>query len=136
MDLAPQFYSGPIAAPLVKLTDHDGHLMLVRPRSTTTFTHPDGKRVDAVRAEAVVLDGPESPLVLRGLVVTQSVLVRALRGRLEAGAEPMMLARLVRVPHRKDPDAMVWIFQDATEADVEVAQAYLDRHGSPFSAAA
>lgn len=122
-----------------RITDFEDRLLLIHPRHVVAFTHPDGKTVDAIRADVLVLDGEDGPHLAGGLTVTQQVLARSLRRRLDAqpGRQVTTLARIVRVPNRRDASLpRVWVFDAPTETDVDLAQLYLDEHGDPFAPAA
>lgn len=66
-----------------RLTDYEDHLLLIHPLRVIPFTHPDGKRIDAVLTDV--------------------------------------------------PQQLVWILDTPTQADVDLAQLYLDEHGDPFT---
>ena len=122
-----------------RITDFENCLMLVRPLRVMPWRHPDGNVTDAVRADVVVLDDEESPPeTLRGLTVIQSGLVRALKRRLGCappGTPVTTLARLSRIPSKRNPQHLVWVFEKPTEDDVALARDYLDEVGDPFAPA-
>lgn len=124
--------------PPARITDFENLLLLIHPLRVMDWAHPDGNRSDAVRADVVALDGEDGPEVHHGLTVIQGALVRTLKRRLaEAGGQPVTtLARLVRIPSKRNKEHRVWVFEEPTETDVDLAQLYLDEHGDPFAAAA
>ena len=124
--------------PPPRITDFEDRLLLIHPRRVMDWTHPDGNQGDAVKADLVVLDAEDGPEVLHGLAVIQAALVRVLKQRLAkaGGGQVRTLARLVRIPSKRNPDNRVWVFEEPTENDVDLAQLYLDEYGDPFATAA
>ena len=124
--------------PVAPITDFEGLLLLINPYEIFPFTHADKRVADAVRADVVVLDGEDEPEVVRNVTVIQAVLVRVLKQRVSAagGAPVRTLGRPVRVPSERYEGSMVWVFEEPSPTDVELAQDWLDEHGDPFRAAA
>jgi hypothetical protein len=126
----PDAFSSPAAQ--VKITDYNGALLLVTPTAyetgiTTTF-NPDK---DAVRADFVVLDGPEAGTEHSDALIFPGVLIGQLKARVGKG---MVLGRMGQLPASKAGMSPAWKLMDPTDTDKDVARAHLakvDPFGSP-----
>lgn len=99
-----------------------GRLLLITPLEYIEhITVPHGES-DAVRADYVVLDGPDAPEEVENALIFPSVLVGNLKGRIGKG---MIIGRLGQKPTNKGNPA--WVLEPSTDDDKDVARTYLRR---------
>ena len=114
----------PFAAPAppsdgIEWTAHNGRLLLLTIGGSETVNTSFGEK-EAVRADVVILDGPEAGTRYDDTLVFPKLLVSQLKSR----AGQKVLGRLgqgVAKPGQKPP----WILNEATDADKQIGVAYL-----------
>jgi hypothetical protein len=104
----------------------NGSLLLITPLSHEKDIKTTNGLKDAVKANIVVLDGPEGGTEINGGLVFQGRLIGQLKGRIGAG---MVLGRLGQGVAEKGKNPP-WLLEDPTAADKDAARAYLARN--PF----
>lgn len=98
----------------------NGRLLLIRPKSVETDVKTSLGDKDAVRADVIVLDGPEVGEEHSDTLVFPRVLIGQLRSKIGE----QVLGRLgqgVAKPGQNAP----WLLAEATPADVKVGTQYL-----------
>jgi len=126
--------SDPFAAPSggTKLADFEGRLLLFTPQELlkNIKTAKYGEQ-DAVLTDFAVLDGPEAGTVYEGVKVFQKIFISELTSRIGKD-RPMMLARVVTVENKRGKDEKpVWVPQQPTDEDKQVARDYLAKATAP-----
>jgi hypothetical protein len=106
-----------------KITDFEGHLLLVEPREIMHEMSTSIGKTDAVRADIVVLDGPDGVYESDGCLVFQQALRRDLV-RIIEGPSTMLLGRLGKGEAKAGKSAP-YIFEQPTDEDKAIARAYL-----------
>jgi hypothetical protein len=117
----------PFASPSagVKITEYKGRLMLVTPLEYVTGISTKFGESDAVDADVVILDGEEKGERLDNVRIFQGALIGVLKGRIGKQVG-MVLGRLGTVPNKKDTEGKpVWVLEQPTEDDKQVARDYL-----------
>jgi hypothetical protein len=110
-----------------RITDFEDNLILFTPREYLTNVETKFGDTDAVDTDAVVLDAEGEGVEDLGQIrVFQGHLVGALKVKIGSN-RPMLLGRLRTAPNTKGgKDAKpMWILESPTDADAEVARAYL-----------
>ena len=110
-----------------KITDFDGHLLLVTPTEHVESMYTRHGTVDVVRANVVVLDGAQPGHEIPDMLVFQTALKRDLI-RVLNGTGKMMLGRLGR-GEAKNGKSAPWIFIPGTDEDKTLARQYLAARG-------
>ena len=109
----------------IKITEYPDRLILFRVKASITFTHNDGNAVPAVRVDAVIIDHPDGPLVVRDVTVTQKVPVAILARAFNDETGPT-LGRLRYTTSRDNPENMVWILTEPSEGDIDTVRSWLE----------
>jgi hypothetical protein len=104
-----------------------GRLMLLTPTEKVTGISTTVGTKDAIRADIVVLDGPNSPEQFRDALVFPLVLQGQLRTNVATGRT--VLGRLGQGDKKPGQNAP-WKLADPTEADKSIARAHLGRSTS------
>jgi hypothetical protein len=115
-------FSAPSAGGGSKITDHEGCLLLITPRSHEQGIQTSFGEKDAVKADLVVLDGPNANTVETDVLIFQAQLISQTKGRINKG---MVLGRLGKVPATKAGFSPSWALSDPTEDDKVTARRYL-----------
>lgn len=110
-----------------KITDFEGHLLLVTPTEHVEGMDTSIGKSDVVRADMVVLDGDRPGYEVPDILVFQTALRRDLL-RVLNGTAPMMLGRLGRGTAKQGKSAP-WIFAPPTDEDKTLARQYLEARG-------
>lgn len=106
-----------------KITDFEGHLLLVTPREVMHEMQTSIGKTDAVRADVVVIDGPEGVYESDGVLVFQQALRRDLL-RIIEGPSTMLLGRLGKGEAKAGKSAP-YIFEQPTDDDKALARKFL-----------
>lgn len=124
-------FADPASAGGVKWEDHNGALLLITPHSVESGVNTTFGTKDAVRADVVVLDGPNAGAEYADVLVFPGVLIGQLRSQL--GKKVIgRLGQGVGKPGQKPP----WKLSEATEADKQVGVAWLNKNTLAAPAAA
>lgn len=110
---------------LVNIQDHLGCLLLVTPTEKIvkkTKFKPEGQ--ETVKADFVVLDGPEAGLVEESVLIFNAPLVGALERRI-GRQQPQLLGRLENAPNPNNPKQPMWVFGNPTEEDKALARRWI-----------
>lgn len=119
--------TNPFAAPAapgagVKWETLSGRLVLVQPHSLETNILTTFGTADAVRADVVVLDGPEAGTKYDDTLIFPKVLQSQLKNRVGE----KVLGR-VSQGQAKPGQSAPWMLTEATEADIKVGVAWLEK---------
>ena len=119
--------NNPFAAPAaagagVTWESLSGRLVLVKPQSVETGIQTAFGITEAVRADVIVLDGPDAGTQHDDTLIFPKLLQSQLRGRLGE----KVLGR-VGQGTAKPGQSPPWILNEATEADVKVGVAWLEK---------
>jgi hypothetical protein len=119
--------SNPFAAPAapgagVKWEALSGCLVLVQPHSLETGILTTFGTAEAVRADVIVLDGPDAGTKHDDALIFPKVLQQQLRGRIGE----KVLGR-VSQGQAKPGQSAPWILAEATDADIKVGLAWLEK---------
>lgn len=120
----------------LKITDYNGQLLLVKPTGQEEGVNTSFGAADAIRADVVVLDGPDAGTDYSDILIFQRVLQGQLRPQIGKG---LVLGRLGQ-GEAKAGQSKPWKLLDFTDEDAKVAQAYLDanpgfeKHAAPSAA--
>lgn len=111
--------------------DHNGQLLLIEPIAVKTGIQTSFGPSDAVAANVTVLDGPQAGTEFPDTLIFPKILQSQVAGRVGQ----KVLGRLgqgVAKPGQSAP----WMLSEASEADRQVATAWLARTAAPAAAAA
>lgn len=115
-------FDGPGSSSGVVWADLENRLLLITPHEKDVVINTSYGESTAVRADVVVLDGPDSPEEHLDTLVFPRVLQGQIKSN--AGTGRMNLGRLgkgIAKPGQSAP----WMLGDPTDADKSVARAYL-----------
>lgn len=113
-----------------KITDYDGQLLLMKANREQNGIVTAFGPADAIDVDLIVLDGKDTG-EYPGVLVFQKALQGQLRAKVGTGR--YVLGRLGR-GQAKAGQSAPWILTDPTEADKNLARAFLDR--APVAVAA
>lgn len=118
-------FSAPSGISGEKITQFVGELLMVKPTEVIPeMTTKRGVAKDVVRADVAVLSGERAGELIKDMLVFQQALKRELIKVLEARQNPYLLGRLGQSAAKEGKDP-AWIFVAYSEADVELARAWL-----------
>lgn len=106
----------------VKITEFEGNLLLLTPRSEQKAISTAFGPADAIETDLAVLDGRHAGQAHSGVLVFQKALQGQLRPKIGTGR--MVLGRLGRGVAKPGQSAP-WILSEPTEQDKAQARAYL-----------
>lgn len=106
-----------------KPVDHKGQLIMIWPHAVKPHTEDDGTVKDVTEVDVVVLDAPGGVVRYEGVNMFQKYLQA--RVRRNVGSGRANLGRLVQRPPNKPKNDPAWDLDDPTEADMQLARAYL-----------
>lgn len=128
--MSDDMFDGPSSTSGISWEEINGRLLLVTPHSAEEgikTTHGDAK---AVRADVVVLDGPDSPVEYADTLIFPKVLQGQVRKNIGTGR--MNLGRLGQ-GNKKPGQSPPWMLGDPTDADKAIARDYLTKNvKTPF----
>lgn len=123
-------FDGPGSAVGIKWDDLDGRLLLIKPLGIEDSIKTAFGDSSAVRADVIVLDGPGSPEEYLDTLVFPKVLQGQIKSN--AGTGRYNLGRLGK-GNAKPGQSAPWLLAEPTDADKDVARAYLDsKTRAPF----
>lgn len=111
------------------LKDYKGALLLVYPRSFQSQVETKFGVSDAMAADLVVLDGPESPQVHVNVWLWGAALVPQLQPSVGKGPVLGRVGQSIAKPG-KSP---AWLLESYTQDDAAAASAYLAKNPDPFA---
>lgn len=109
-----------------KITSFLGYLLLVKPLEYIPTMDTSNGPSDAVRADVVLIDGPQPGYTARAIYVFQKGLKRDLRAALD-GQRPFMLGRLAMGEAKPGKNAP-YIFLSANDTEKGWAQTWLNQN--------
>jgi hypothetical protein len=118
--MAEDPFGNPGSSSGVDFEELKGRLLVIKPDSTEEINTSFGEK-EAVRADLVVLDGPDAPIEATDILIFPKVLIGQLRSAIGTGK--MILGRLgqgIAKPGQKPP----WKLDDPTDADRKIAAAW------------
>jgi len=121
-------FDGPGTASGIDFEWLNGRLLLVTAHSMENVNTSFGEK-DCVRADVVVLDGPDAPETYEDTLIFPKVLIGQIKGNIGSGR--MNLGRLGQgnaKPGQKPP----WLLADPTDSDREIARDWLANSRVPF----
>lgn len=123
-------FDGPGSANGISWSDYEGRLLLITPHENDVVMNTAFGESTAVRADVVVLDGPGAPDEVSDTLIFPKVLQGQVKGN--AGTGRMNLGRLGK-GQAKPGQSAPWMLGDPTDADKDVARAYINRQTkAPF----
>lgn len=129
----PDQFDAPGSAAGIQWGDYENRLLLVKALELKEGLDTVHGTKPAIRADLVVLDGPDAPEVIEDVFILPNVLQKQVRAKV--GKDTWTLGRLGKgtaKPGQNPP----WMLADPTEDDKQAANAYLDRtpaaDGPPF----
>jgi hypothetical protein len=121
-------FSAPATSSGISWADLDGLLLMIEPLSEETGIPTVHGEAKAIRANVVVLDGPNAGERHDDTLVFPKVLSSQLRPKIGE----KVLGRLGQ-GQKKPGQSAPWILNEATEADVQIGVAYLAQSARPAS---
>lgn len=120
--MSEDLFDGPGSADMFKPTDHNGRLLLIKPKQVLAAvpTKDYGER-EAIEADIHILDGPTAGTVLRSGRIFGLVMIEQLKDN--AGTGRFNLGRLGQGEATKGNPP--WKLFDPTDADKDLARRYL-----------
>ncbi|MDA3624286.1 hypothetical protein OU415_02490 [Saccharopolyspora sp. WRP15-2] len=123
-------FDGPGSASGITWADLNGRLLLITPHEKDVMVNTAFGENSAVRADVVVLDGPDAGEEYADTLIFPKVLQGQVKGN--AGTGRMNLGRLGQ-GQKKPGQSAPWMLGDPTDADKEVARRYLaSKTQAPF----
>ncbi|PJE23619.1 MAG: hypothetical protein CK431_10205 [Mycobacterium sp.] len=120
--MSDDLFDGPGSADVFKPTEHNGRLLLIKPKQfLTKVPTKDYGEKDAIEADIHILDGPAAGTVLRDGRIFSLVLIGQTKGNVGSGR--FNLGRLGQGPATKGNPP--WKLFDPTGEDAELARRYL-----------
>lgn len=107
----------------VRITDHEGRLLLIRPARVSTEDLGYGEN-EVVHADFAVLDGPDAGAKYTDVIIPQRYLVATLKASREQGGN-FVLGRLQKGKRGSSGHAG-WVLEHHTPDDLRIAQAFLE----------
>ncbi len=123
-------FDSPASSVGIRWEELNGRLLLVTPLSKEAEIKTDYGVAEAIRANVVVLDGPDSPVEFRDTLIFPKVLQSQVRGNIGTGRAN--LGRLGQ-GNKKPGQSPPWRLADPTEDDKNVARSWYA--GAPAKAA-
>lgn len=133
--MSDDLFDGPGSADVFKPVDHNGRLLLIKPKQYLTgVPTKDYGEKDAIEADIHILDGPAAGTVLRDGRVFGLVMIGQLKGNVGTGR--FNLGRLGQGAATKGNPP--WKLAEPTGEDAELARRYLssDKYKENTTAAA
>lgn len=121
-------FDGPGSSALVEWEKLEGRLLLVKPLEIEKGINTEYGENDAIRADIVVLDGPDAPEKIDDALVFPRVVQGQIRRNVGTGR--FNLGRLGRGEKRPGKSAP-WTLLDPTDADKDVARRYISGEAQP-----
>lgn len=123
-------FDAPGSASGLDLKEIEGRLLLVKPLSQETGINTSLGEKDAVRADITVLDGPDAPIENTDVLIFPRVLQGQVKANIGTGRFNLgRLGKGLAKPGQNPP----WKLADPTDADKDVARAYLaSKTEAPF----
>lgn len=123
-------FDGPGSSSGVVWNDLEGRLLLVTPHEKDVTVNTSYGESTAVRADLVILDGPDSPDEITDTLIFPKVLQGQVKSN--AGTGRSNLGRLGK-GQAKPGQSAPWMLGEPTDADKDVARAYLNsKTQAPF----
>lgn len=123
-------FDGPASSSGISWEDIKGRLLLITPHSQEEGIKTSHGDATAVRADVVVLDGPDSPVEYGDTLIFPKVLQGQVRKNIGSGR--MNLGRLGQ-GNKKPGQSPPWMLGDPDEADKTIARDYLAKNvKTPF----
>lgn len=120
-------FSAPSGISGEKITQFEGHLLLVKPKEVIPqMTTKRGVAENVIRADVLVLSGDRAYEVINDMLVFPVALKRELTNILNSTV-PYLLGRLGKSQAKEGKDP-AWIFTAFSENDYAVAKAWTDAH--------
>jgi len=114
-------FDSPSSSSGIRWEQLNGRLLLVTPLSAEKDIKTDYGMAEAIRANVVVLDGPEAPSEFRDTLIFPKVLQGQVRANVGTGRAN--LGRLGQ-GNKKPGQSPPWRLSDPTEDDKDVARSY------------
>lgn len=128
--MSDDMFDGPGSTTGIQWEDINGRLLLITPHSVENEIKTAYGDTSAVRADVVILDGPDSPVEYNDTLIFPRVLQGQVRGN--AGTGRMNLGRLGQ-GNKKPGQSPPWMLGDPTDADKAIARDYLTKNvKTPF----
>lgn len=121
-------FDAPGSATGLDLASIEGRLLLIKPLAQETGINTSLGMKDAVRADVVVLDGPDSPAAHGDILIFPKVLQGQVKANIGTGR--FNLGRLGKGNAKPGQNAP-WKLADPTDADKDTARAYLASKTEP-----
>lgn len=125
--MSADLFDAPSSSSGIKWDDLNGRLLLVTPNEVVDEITTNYGATSAIRADIVVLDGPEAPEEIIDTLIFPKVLQSQVRKN--AGTGRMNLGRLGQGT-KKPGQSAPWMLADPTDDDKAVARSYIDRKRS------
>lgn len=120
--MSDDLFDGPGSADTFKPVDHNGRLLLIKPkRHLTAVPTKDYGEKEAIEADIHILDGPEAGTVLRDGRVFGLVMLGQLKGNVGTGRFNLGRLRQGEATKGNPP----WKLFDPTDADRDLARRYI-----------
>ncbi|MFC5996928.1 hypothetical protein ACFQE5_22210 [Pseudonocardia hispaniensis] len=126
--MSDDLFDGPGSSSGISWEEINGRLLLITPHSVETGIKTSYGDTDAVRADVVVLDGPDAPDEYADTLIFPRVLQGQVRKN--AGTGRMNLGRLGQ-GNKKPGQSPPWMLGDPTDADKAIARNYLAQNSQP-----
>lgn len=121
-------FDAPGSATGLDLKEIEGRLLLIKPLSQETGINTALGEKDAVRADVTVLDGPDAPTEHVDILLFPRVLQGQVKSNIGTGRFNLgRLGKGIAKPGQQAP----WKLADPTDADKDVARAYLAKKTEP-----
>lgn len=128
--MSDDMFDGPGSTSALNYEDAKGRLLLITPHKLETGIKTEYGENDAVRADVVILDGPDAPEECNDILIFPKVLQGQLRKNVGTGR--MNLGRLGQGEKQPGKSAP-WMLGDPTDDDKKVARDYLAKNAeAPF----
>lgn len=126
--MSTDMFDGPASSTGVVWEELKGRLLLITPHEVSKDIQTTFGPTDAVRADVVVLDGPNAPEEFNDTLIFPKVLQGQVRSN--AGTGRMNLGRLGQ-GNKKPGQSPPWMLGDPTDADKQIARAYIAGNSQP-----
>jgi hypothetical protein len=121
-------FDGPGSITGIEWADLNGRLLLITPHEVIASFKTQVSDGPTVRADVVVLDGPDSPFEYKDTLIFPKLLQGQVRSN--AGTGRMNLGRLGQ-GEKKPGQSAPWMLAEPTEADKAVARRHLASSAQP-----
>ena len=117
-------FDNPSSSSGIKFENYNGRLLLITPHEFVEEINTNFGKTSAVRADIVVLDGPDSPEEITDTLIFPKVLQSQVKRN--CGSGRMNLGRLGQ-GQKKPGQSAPWMLGDPTDDDRAVARQHIEK---------